>query len=518
MVHSEEEHTMKLGLRIWTLIIALIFALLIIFPLGSLFEKGVLVKSVDRNSSAFEAGLASGMIIKTLNGEKINNVADYQNTTSKLFEGGSNTTKKIVFGTNKGEVIIFTDQFPTVIVGDLEKTRIKTGLDLSGGVRAVLKPVNSTLTAQNLSDLISAMEERLNVYGLKDISIRPHKDYLSGDNSIIVEMADAAPKDLEDLLSKQGKFQAKIGNVTVFTSDNNDILRVHKESSVIRGCYSDNAGGSYCRFEFALTISQEAAKRHAEITKNLPVDDTGRYLVDKLNLLIDGNEVSSLSIGVDLKGLETSQIQIQGSGSGRDSQTAFSEANKEMRQLQTILQTGSLPYKLQIEKLDTISPKLGHEFTQSLLLLGVMVFLIVSLAVFIKYRKINVTFAVILTIASEAVLTLAVASFLKWNLDAPSIAGIIAGIGTGINDQIIILDEALSGKGESSSTMRERVKRALFVIVGAFFTIVVAMLPLFWAGAGLLKGFALTTIIGVTMGILITRPAFAEIIRRIGER
>jgi len=41
---------------------------------------------------------------------------------------------------------------------------------------------------------------------------------------------------------------------------------------------------------------------------------------------------------------------------------------------------------------------------------------------------------------------------------------------------------------------------------------------LFWAGAGLLRGFAFTTIIGVTVGILITRPAFADMIRKIGEQ
>jgi len=96
----------------------------------------------------------------------------------------------------------------------------------------------------------------------------------------------------------------------------------------------------------------------------------------------------------------------------------------------------------------------------------------------------------------------------------PSIAGIIAGMGTGVNDQIVILDESVSNLRIS---MKERIKRALFIIIGAFFTIVAAMLPLFWAGAGLLRGFALTTIIGVTVGILITRPAFAEVIRRIGE-
>ena len=115
---------------------------------------------------------------------------------------------------------------------------------------------------------------------------------------------------------------------------------------------------------------------------------------------------------------------------------------------------------------------------------------------------------------SEAFITLGIAALISWNLDAPSIAGIIAGMGTGVNDQIVIIDESVSNQNIS---LKERIKKALFIIVGAFFTIVAAMLPLFWAGAGMLRGFALTTIIGVTVGILVTRPAFAEIIRKVSE-
>jgi len=84
-----------------------------------------------------------------------------------------------------------------------------------------------------------------------------------------------------------------------------------------------------------------------------------------------------------------------------------------------------------------------------------------------------------------------------------------------VDDQIIILDEA--GGAQESSSLKERIKRALFVIIGAFLTIVAAMIPLFWAGAGMLRGFALTTIIGVSVGILVTRPAFADIVRMLKE-
>ena len=43
------------------------------------------------------------------------------------------------------------------------------------------------------------------------------------------------------------------------------------------------------------------------------------------------------------------------------------------------------------------------------------------------------------------------------------------------------------------------------------------MTPLLFAGAGLLKGFAVTTLLGITAGVLITRPAFAHIMQKIIE-
>ena len=182
-----------------------------------------------------------------------------------------------------------------------------------------------------------------------------------------------------------------------------------------------------------------------------------------------------------------------------------------MKKLQTILKTGGLPYKLEIVKLD-LYPCSWKEFTKKLS--RSLVFGIISFVLFLKYRKVNVACAVILTMFSEAVITLAIATLLRQNLDAASIAGIIAGMGTGVNDQIIILSESFNKEG-SHLRLKERIKNALSVIMGAFFTIIAAMLPLFWAGAGMLRGFALTTIIGVTAGILITRPAFADIVEQI---
>jgi preprotein translocase subunit SecD len=101
-----------------------------------------------------------------------------------------------------------------------------------------------------------------------------------------------------------------------------------------------------------------------------------------------------------------------------------------------------------------------------------------------------------------------------WTIDLAAIAGIIATIGTGIDSQIIILDETLTGESRNLS-LREKIKKAFFIVFGAGGTIIAAMFPLMILGFGLLRGFAITTIIGVLAGILIARPAYGAIVEKL---
>ena len=499
---------MKFSWRIWLLVIVLSLSLLVLAPN---FEKGVLIKSVEQNSTASESGLTAGEIITSINGEKVETIEDYTRLVSSILP--SENPVKLLIGTKTQETLLFTNSTPEITVSNLPKTKIKTGLDLSGGARALVDAEEKELTTSELNDLIAVTSERLNVYGLNDVQIKPVSD-LSGKNYMLVEIAGSTPKELESLIGQQGKFEAKIGNETVFEGGNRDITYVARtgQESGIYSCtpYQD---GEVCNFRFAISLSEEAAQKHAKITSELGTDpENPQYLDKKLDLYLDDRLVDSLYIGKDLKGSSTTQISISGSGTGATREEAYKTAEADMKQLQTVLISGSLPFKLKIEKLDTISPVLGKEFTKNMIIIALTVFLIISVVLFIKYRRIKLTLAVILTMFSEAFITLAIAALIRWNLDAPSIAGIIAGIGTGVNDQIVIIDEAVSNEFQS---IKQRIKNALFIIIGAFFTIIAAMLPLFWAGAGMLKGFALTTIIGVSVGILITRPAFSDIVKNI---
>ncbi len=502
---------MKLGFKIWLLIIALVFSLVFIFGLPPKFlDSGVVVTSIGQNSTLFDQGLKQGQTINSVDGKSISNLQEYTAALSGKFITGVET--KLILGTSNGEYTYYGNETPDLTVADIPKTNIKLGLDLAGGARALIKAENKSLSQSELSDLVSITQNRLNAFGLTDLKVSPVSD-LAGNNYMLIEIAGATPKDLRDLISKQGKFEAKIGNLTVFEGGARDIASVGRDaqSARIEGC-SPSSSGYTCTFAFDIVLSGAAAQRSADATANLTSDPSNQgYLSEKLDLFLDDNPVDSLAISEGLKGRVTTQIQISGSGSGNTQDEALIDAKAQMKKLQTILMTGSLPYKLEIVKLDTISPLLGEEFVKYILLAGLVAILSVAIILFVRYKRWKASLALLLTTVSEVVIILGISAFINWNLDLPSIAGILATIGTGVDDLVVLMDETGS---KLTLNIKQKLKRAFTIILGAYFTTLVSLLPLMWAGAGLLKGFAITTIIGISVGVFITRPAFGELLKR----
>lgn len=455
--------------------------------------------------------------VTVLNETELRNITEivYNATLNQTF----NITKTIEVNKTKSEIIGVADIGLNLYLAP--KNNIRKGLDLIGGSRVVLKP-QGNVSQQDLDFTIDNIKQRLNVYGLSDIVVRQASDSpLGGNKFIIVEIAGTTKEEVKSLLASQGKFEAKIGNISVFKGGR-DITYVCRSADCSGidpnagcGATSSSAEEWACRFTFRISLSPEAAQKQAAVTKNLEVvvEQDQNFLSQSLDLYLDDELVDTLKIGAELKGNPVTDIQISGSGVGPSEQAGINDALKNMKRLQTILITGSLPVKLEIVKIDSISPLLGEAFIKNALMIGLIATLAVTLIVFIRYRRLVVSIPIMIIMVSELLIMLGVAALIGWNLDVAAIAGIIISIGTGVNDQIVIADETLSGGAKVRySNWKERLGKAFFIIFTAYFTIVVAMLPLWFAGAGLLKGFALTTIIGVTVGVLITRPAYAKIV------
>ncbi len=514
-----EKKMKKLSFRIWLLISLIIISLLSIFLSSNgftLFQKGVLITGVNQNSTAYEQGFRQGEIIISIDGNLILDVSDFADYMQNEYPAEEDI--KLVFTTKNSEIIFFSKSEPNITVSNIPKTSLQTGLDLAGGARALIQAEDKELSAGELNDLVSITTNRLNVYGLSDIKVSPVSD-LSGNRFMKIEIAGATPKDLRNMIEDQGKFEAKIGNETAFIGGEKDIASVCRNDATcarIESCEQSSSGAYYCNFVFSVYLSEDAAKKHADITSKIEINSTNPdYLSKTLELYVDDLLVDTLLISKDLKGEVTTQIAISGSGAGETEQDAYNVAKENMQKLQTILITGSLPYKLKIVKLDTISPLLGRSFVKYILFAAIAALIAASLVVFIRYRKIKQASAIILISFSEIIIILGIAALIKWNLDLASIAGILATIGTGFDDQVVLLDESINRT--TSLSLKERIKKAFAIIMGAYFTVAVSLLPLMWAGAGLLKGFAITTIIGISVGVFITRPAFSDIIKRMEE-
>ncbi|HZX34333.1 MAG TPA: MMPL family transporter [archaeon] len=208
----------------------------------------------------------------------------------------------------------------------------------------------------------------------------------------------------------------------------------------------------------------------------------------------------------DVRGAKIfSELSITGS-----SDTAESAA-QELKSLQVLLETGSLPIGIKSVSKETISPLLGKEFLSNAMLIGLLGLAVVALIIFIRYRSIKLTVPIMFTSISEIIITLGVISLINYRLDLASVTGILAAVGTGVDDQIVIIDELKKGEENAAESLANRVKKAFFIIFAAAATVIATMLPLivFSFGFGKLAGFGITTILGVLIGVFITRPAFS---------
>ncbi|MFQ6020435.1 MAG: hypothetical protein ACE5J4_00200 [Candidatus Aenigmatarchaeota archaeon] len=564
MVSGEENMILNL-LKDWRVLLVIILVALSLFAIAPSFQKGVIVTSISSDSPLFNI-VNVGEIITWINEKDISTPEDFY-----IFDDFTGNLRFI----HNGKLDIVNIQEPGlgVIVKGKPRTNLNFGLDLVGGTRVLLKP------KENVSDIvmqqiIATLETRINIYGLKEAKFQQVKD-VSGNNYAQIEMAGGTKEEIENLLAKQGKFEGKIpifvnfkenissfmlgdNNYTVELQNNqvkinNELLSINDTSklngiefevfnltnqtavlmfTVFTGsdiksvCMQDQPGICVSRilqlqegwqFQFQVFISEESAKKFADITKNMKIitnpTSGEKYLESKIYLYMDEKEVSSLGIAAELKGKAYTTPLITGFRSTR------SDALQEKLTLQSILQSGSLPVSLEIIKIDQISPSLGQEFFKAAIIAAIIAEIAVAGVIFFRYRKIKILIPMMLWSASELILILGAASLIKWTIDLAAIAGIIAAIGTGTNDQIMIIDEILIGGGAEKKiyTLKQRIKRAFFIIFGAAGTIIAAMLPLMFVGIGVMRGFAITTVLGILIGIVITRPAFGRVAEKILE-
>jgi preprotein translocase subunit SecD len=372
-------------------------------------------------------------------------------------------------------------------------------------LEAILAEVGGTLapgdagfsegvTEETVDETKQVLDRKLNRLGLQDIKVR-----IVDNKFILIDLAGVSVTDAQEIVGKPGVFEIRIQ-----TKGNESMHVLYGDEIVDVSLPSGDQGGNW---GVPFTLSEEGALAFQKAAV-----DTGatRNRIDhEISMHLDDDLIFSAPLAQDLAAsLEVAPMRSMIAQIGGDSQRAH--------ELYIHLREGALPVNVEIIGSGQVTAALGEQFKKQVLIAGIMAILAVGLMVFLRYREPKIVLPMVATSISEVLMMLALAALLKWQLDLPSIAGIIAVIGTGVDHLVIITDELLyEGKMPSGKIYLARLSSAFGIIMAAAATTIVAMLPLFGMGFGAFKSFALITIAGVLIGVFIARPAYGRIIGRI---
>ena len=501
-------------------ILLLFFVLIAFIAMNIQFgEKGVVINGIVPGSLAAQAGfdfdsgddLSSFEEVLAINGEEVDSPSQFYNFIEKLPQN-----ETFIIDTDRGTYSLLNpisnrsiSESLGLSVREEPRSNIRLGIELEGGSRLILK-TQETLSQSDFDLLVDTLQSRLDVYGASGTRVNKLDDAFSDDQYIIIESISSNKNDIFELVQRQGEFQAIIENTTVFTGEN--VVRVYNDPqhASLQGC-SGQIGNYVCSFSFSVQIDSEGTDQFFDKTKTLQV--IGSRLSEDVRFVLDGNNITSLSIAASFKYQKVSQPQITVSGDPSATEAAaIASAQREMKFLQTILSTQSLPTELDVVQSYSISSSLGEELLSNSILVGFVALLLVSAVVALRYRRFEIFIAIFLALITEVLIVFGFAAFMRLAIDLAAIGGLIAAIGTGVDDQIIITDEYFKKRKKDVSS-KKRIKGALAIIMIAYLTTLAAMLPLNFAGLNIIQGFAFMIIVGVTVGVFITRPAYAAVLR-----
>ena len=211
---------------------------------------------------------------------------------------------------------------------------------------------------------------------------------------------------------------------------------------------------------------------------------TGEHVKERLAIVLDENVYSAPVIQERIGG---GQAQITGS---------FTP--DEATDLAIVLRAGSLPAPVKILQKWTVSPTLGSDSIRKGLLsiLFGFVLVIVFMVFYFRFSGIVANIALVMNL----IVIMAVLALFQATLTLPGIAGIVLTIGMAVDANVLIF-ERIKEELRSGKTIRASIDggygKALWTIVDANVTTLIAALVLFQFGTGQVKGFAVTLSIGV---------------------
>jgi preprotein translocase subunit SecD len=237
----------------------------------------------------------------------------------------------------------------------------------------------------------------------------------------------------------------------------------------------------------AIRFNQNGGELFAQLTKTLA--GTGR----SIGVFLDNELISAPTVGP-----EFAATGITGGSAVITGRFTAQEAND----LGVQLRGGALPVPVEIAEIRTVGATLGKDSITSSIYAGIGGLTLVLIFMVVYYRLPGLIADVALLI--YALLTWATFALLGVTLTLPGIAGFILSIGMAVDANVLIFErtrEELQAGKSLYRSIESGFYRAFSSILDGNVTTIIACAALFWLGAGLVKGFALTLALGVAVSM-----------------
>lgn len=329
---------------------------------------------------------------------------------------------------------------------------IRFGIDIRGGVDVTFMPAGDVdATDEQMAAAKTVIEDRLVGLGITD-----YESYVDNNKDRIIvrfpwksDEADFNPQTAIDEIGTTAKMVFRKGS----SATGEEILSGDDVASA-NAAYNETEG-----WVVQLKFNSNGASAFASATTELAANN------GTISIWLDDNNISTATVNEAITGGEAI---IKGNF---DQDSASTLANQ--------INSGSLPFALSAESYSTISPSLGAKSLDVMVQAGIIAFILVAIMMICRYRLPG-TIAVI-SLMGQVAATLAVVSgyftvFPGSTLTLPGIAGIILGIGMGVDANVITAErikEELSKNKTLDGAVKSGFKMGLTPIIDGNVTIVI---------------------------------------------
>ena len=256
------------------------------------------------------------------------------------------------------------------------------------------------------------------------------------------------------------------------------------------------------------TAKVQIADRFGNPTVSLTFNSQG---ADDFERITGENVRKKLAIVLD--GVVHSAPVIQERISGGHAQISGNFTMDEAHDLAIVLRAGALPAPVNILEERTVGPSLGNDSIRQGIMATMIGSILVILFMVIYYRFSGAVADLALII--NIVLVLGILAAFRATLTLPGIAGLLLTVGVAVDANILIF-ERIREELRTGKTIRISLEtgyhRAFMTIIDTHITGIVAAVFLIMFGTGPIKGFAVTTIIGLLASlftaVFVTRVIF----------